>query len=191
LGSSSTGQRRSDHVRKTFDCGQTARSNPWLPCPQRSTLTVSVTFANDWESAGHDSNEPGVYGWQHHLDGDERCPSLRAQLTRAKSMPPGRSRACPASISKSSTAGRRAGMLSRFRSTCRPCPRSRSARPNPTAAVPAELRWQSFQQDAKALNRLPDMQAALNFPDARRGRLDDWHAQILFQRRDDTERIQG
>jgi hypothetical protein len=35
------------------------------------------------------------------------------------------------------------------------------------------------------------MQAALNFPDTRRGRLHDRNAQILFQRRDDTERIQG
>jgi hypothetical protein len=55
----------------------------------------------------------------------------------------------------------------------------------------AELCWQGFQQDAIAPNRLPDMQAALDFPNACCGRLHDRNAQILFERRDDAERIQG
>jgi hypothetical protein len=35
------------------------------------------------------------------------------------------------------------------------------------------------------------MQAPLNFPDARRNRLDDRNAEILFKHRDDAERVQA
>jgi hypothetical protein len=58
-------------------------------------------------------------------------------------------------------------------------------------SYPVELCRQGFQQDAIALDRLTDMQTALNFPDARRRRLHDRNAEILLQSRDDTEASKG
>ena len=48
---------------------------------------------------------------------------------------------------------------------------------------------QSLQQDTIALDRLADMQAALNFPDARCNRFDDRNAEVLFKRCDHAQRI--
>jgi hypothetical protein len=56
---------------------------------------------------------------------------------------------------------------------------------------PPRLRRQGLQQAAIALDRLTDMQAPLNFPDAGGNRLHDRNAEILFEHRDDTKRVQG
>ena len=49
---------------------------------------------------------------------------------------------------------------------------------------------QGLQQTAIAFDWLMNMQAPLNFPDARRDRLDDPNTKILFKRCNDTERVQ-